>query len=104
MTTGAILPLSAAGTNGSDTAARKTDSPEKIREAASQFEALLIASLMKTMRQSSGWLSTGEEDQSGMHAMEFAEEQMAQALASQGGIGLAGLVVEGLKKRPDAQP
>ncbi len=99
MLTGPTPPPSTALTNRTDAAARKPDSPEKIKEAASQFEALLIASLIKTMRESSGWLSTGEEDQSGMHAMEFAEEQMAQALASQGGMGLAGLVADGLKKR-----
>jgi Rod binding domain-containing protein len=35
--------------------------------------------------------------------MELAEEQMAQALARQGGLGLARLVVAGLEKASDAR-
>ncbi len=46
-----------------------------------------------------GWLGTGE-DQAGATMMEVAEEHLAQVLASQGGLGLANLVVEGLD-RPD---
>ncbi len=69
------------------------------KDAASQFEALLEAQLLKCMRQSGsdGWLGTGE-DQAGATMMELAEEHLAQVLASQGGLGLANLVVEGLDR------
>ncbi|HVP46993.1 MAG TPA: hypothetical protein VMT32_10440 [Bryobacteraceae bacterium] len=80
------------------------DDPQRVADAAKQFESLLIAQLLKSMRESGegGWLGTGE-DQAGAHAMELAEEQMAQALAQQGGLGLARLVVAGLRKASDAQ-
>ena len=74
--------------------------PARVRDAACQFESLLIGQLMKSMRESStGWLSDGE-DQAGATATDLAEEQFAQALARQGGLGLARMVVSGLEKKP----
>lgn len=71
--------------------------PARVRDAACQFESLLIGQLMKSVRESStGWLSDGE-DQAGATATDMAEEQFARALARQGGLGLARLVVSGLQ-------
>lgn len=72
---------------------------ENVRDAAAQFEALLIAQLLKCMRgpDGDGWLGTGG-DQAGATMMEVAEEHLARVLASQGGLGLANLVVEGLER------
>jgi Rod binding domain-containing protein len=80
------------------------DDPKRVADAARQFESLMIGQLLKSMRESGegGWLGTGE-DQAGAQAMELAEEQMAQALAQQGGFGLARLVVTGLKKESNPQ-
>ena len=73
--------------------------PARVRDAACQFEALLIGQLMKSAREcSSGWLSSGDEDQAGATATDMAEEQFAKALASQGGLGIARMVMDGLKK------
>lgn len=74
-------------------------SPEKIEHAAKQFESLLIGQILKSMHEagSSGWMGAGE-DQSGESAMELAEEQFAQALASRGGFGLSRLIIQGLTK------
>src|SRR5436190_21163172 len=73
--------------------------PVRVRDAACQFESLLIGQLLKSARESSsGWLSDGEEDQAGATATEMAEEQFAKALASQGGLGLARMVTAGLQK------
>jgi len=73
--------------------------PVKVRDAACQFESLLIGQMMKSMRESStGWLSDGDEDQAGSTATDMAEEQFANALAHQGGLGLARMVVAGLEK------
>jgi len=72
-----------------------------LRDAASQFEALLIGQLMKSARESSpGWLSDGADDQPGSTATEIAEEYFAQALARQGGLGLARMIMSGLEGRP----
>jgi Rod binding domain-containing protein len=77
------------------------DNPAAIQDAARGFEALLIAQLIRGARQtgSEGWLGTGE-DRTASSAMELAEEQFAQALAAQGGLGLAGLITSGLVPRP----
>jgi flagellar protein FlgJ len=86
------------GTTAPAAAAPRND-PAKVRDAASQFESLLIGQLMKSMRESStGWLSDGDEDQAGSTATDMAEEQFASALARQGGLGLARMVVSGLEK------
>ena len=72
-------------------------SPAKIENAAKQFESLLIGQILKSMHEagSAGWLGGGE-DQSADSAMELAEEQFAQALASRGGLGLSQLIARGL--------
>jgi flagellar protein FlgJ len=73
------------------------DDPEKVRESAKQFEALLIGQMLKSMTDSEGgWLGTGEDD-AASSAMEYAQESFAQSLASSGGLGLASLVVKGLQ-------
>jgi Rod binding domain-containing protein len=73
--------------------------PARVKDAAGQFESLLIGQLMKSARaESSGWLSDGEEDQSNSTATDMAEEQFAKALASHGGLGLARMVMSGLQK------
>ena len=73
--------------------------PAKVRDAACQFESLLIGQMMKSMRDSSsGWLSDGDEDQAGATAIDMAQEQFANVLARQGGLGLARMVVAGLEK------
>jgi Rod binding domain-containing protein len=75
--------------------------PQRTQAAAGEFEALLIGSLLKSMREagSSGWLGTGE-DQASESLMEIAEQQLARVMAAQGGLGLARLVVRGLAPPP----
>ena len=88
-----ILPLTGDTTNVS-TAAR--NDPEKVRDAARQFEALLLGQMMKSMRESEGgWMDTDEDDASAT-AMEYAQEMFAQSMAAGGGLGLARMVVQGL--------
>jgi Rod binding domain-containing protein len=71
----------------------------RVRDAACQFESLLIGQLLKSARESStGWLSDGD-DQAGGTATDMAEEQFAKSLASHGGLGLARMVVSGLEKK-----
>jgi|SRR5579871_1022363 len=73
------------------------DSPAKIRDAAQQFEALLLAEVLRSERESgNGWLNSGE-DSAGECATDFGEQQLATALARQGGFGLADLIAKGLE-------
>lgn len=63
----------------------------KVRDAAQQFEALLIAQLLRTARESCG-------EESSDAAFGYAEEQFAAVIAKQGGLGLADVIAEGLRK------
>jgi flagellar protein FlgJ len=75
------------------------DDPKKVKDAAQQFEALLIGQMMKSMGEAEGgWLGTGG-DESGSSAMEYAQETFAQSLSSKGGLGLASMVVKGLEQQ-----
>jgi flagellar protein FlgJ len=72
--------------------------PRNVSQAAEQFEALLIAQLLKGAHDETtgGWLGTGD-DQAGSAMTDFAEENLAQAMAARGGIGLAGMIAKGLQ-------
>ncbi len=85
----------------------------RVEEAAREFEALLLARLLKSAREAGfgGWLGTDSKDAAAA-VMEMAEEEFARALAMGGGLGLARLLREGLEaaetakrsvaRRPDA--
>jgi flagellar protein FlgJ len=89
----AILPPSAVSP-----APRKTDDPARIRDAAQQFEALLLNQILHSARESSGgWLSLGD-DAAGDSATDFAEQQLADTLAKQGGLGLSKMIAAGLQR------
>jgi Rod binding domain-containing protein len=73
------------------------DTPEAITKAATQFEALLIGEVLKSAREAdgSGWMGT-DEDEAGSTLMEVSEQQISQALATSGGLGLAKMISAGL--------
>jgi Rod binding domain-containing protein len=74
--------------------------PGKLQQAAQDFESLLIAQMLKGMRENEGgWMGTGD-DEAGASAMALAEEHFAQALAQGGGLGLRNLVLAGVEKKP----
>jgi len=78
---------------------RPPDDPVRVKDAARQFEALLIAQMMKSMHDSEGgWLGTGSDDSSSS-AMEYGQEIFAQSMANSGGLGLADLIAKGFDKR-----
>ena len=94
------LPLSAV--SASSTAPdrpRATDSAD----AARQFEAVLIGFMLKSGRESesSSWLGGGE-DSASASAIGYAEEQLARALSSKGGLGLAKMITDGLEDQSRA--
>lgn len=75
------------------------DTPEGIAKAATQFEALLIGEVLKSAREAdgSGWLGD-DEDEAASTLMDVSEQQVSQALASRGGLGLAKMISAGLAK------
>jgi Rod binding domain-containing protein len=75
----------------------KDRDPAKIRDAAQQFEALLLGQILETVSQGGGWLGSGEDSASSC-ANGFAQEQLAAMMAKQGGFGLSKLIAEGLER------
>ena len=76
--------------------ARQPDTPERVHDAAQQFEALLIGQMLRTVRESGGGFM-GEKDSASDCALEFAEQQFAAVMARSGGLGLATLIIQGLE-------
>ena len=82
MTVGAMTPATL------DTA---TTQSTKVEGAAKQFEALMIAQMLRTARE-----NTEDQDSSGSTMLDLADQHFSQVLANNGGLGLAKLVVKGL--------
>src|SRR5690242_1024358 len=76
----------------------------KTRDAAQQFEALLLAQILRSVRESGSGL--GKTEESADCTTDFAEQQFARVLAQQGGLGLAALIAAGLTKQspPETPP
>ncbi len=74
------------------------DSPEKIRKAATDFEALLIAQMLKSAREAGGGVTgdAGEQDETNSTMLELGEQQLAQVLSQNGGLGIAKMVMAGM--------
>jgi Rod binding domain-containing protein len=83
------------------TAGKSSNKPDKIKDAAEQFEGLMFAELLKTARESggSGWLGTGDNDEAGATSIDLAEQQLASAMAKGGGLGLTKLITQGLQAK-----
>ena len=88
------LPAALTGTANQPT-------PQKTKDTAKQFEAMLIAQMLSSARESdaSGW-GGDSADKSGDTMMGMAEQQLSQVLASNGGLGLAKIVMHGMSKEP----
>jgi flagellar protein FlgJ len=94
------LAISSAMLHLSGAPPAKRDSPEKVRDAAEQFESLLIGQILRSARQNNGgWLGT--EDASAECATDYAEQQFAVVMSKNGGLGLADMIARGLK--PNAE-
>jgi Rod binding domain-containing protein len=80
--------------------ARKKDSPEKIKDAASQFEALMIGQILKAAHGDSDDQGLGgDTDPASASAMDFANEYFARAMAAKGGLGFSKMIAAGLEKQ-----
>jgi Rod binding domain-containing protein len=88
------IPLLSSSMNTMPAPARDTG---KARDAAQQFEALLIGQMLRGVRESGqGWLGSGDNDSSGDCATDYAEQQFAAVLAQNGGLGVADLITRSL--------
>ena len=68
------------------------DNPRAVKESAEQFEALLIAQLLKVARDESG----GGDTES---IRDMAEQQLGAVMAKSGGLGLGRLITQGLARQ-----
>jgi Rod binding domain-containing protein len=95
------LSSALAGTTASGGA---KDSPEKVKDAATQFESLLISQILKSVHeeQDGGWMGTGE-DKTAESATSLADDYFARALSAKGGLGLAKMVAKGLESKAAAE-
>ena len=75
----------------------ETPKPKNAAEAARQFEALLIAQLLRNAHGSASSMG-GEEDSTSETMWDVAAQQFSQLLAEKGGLGLATLITRGLEK------
>ena len=77
--------------------AQSAAAPEflKLKDAAGKFEAMLIAQMLKSARESNSGGSE-ESDQSGSAIMDMAEQHVAEMLGAQGALGIARMVVDKL--------
>jgi Rod binding domain-containing protein len=80
------------------TPASPGDQTKKVEGAAKQFEALMIAQMLRTARE-----NTEDQSSSGSTMLDLADQQFSQVLANNGGLGLASLVVKGLNQNANQQ-
>lgn len=74
-----------------------TGDTEKLAKTAQQFEALVLGQMLKSAREATpGGLMGDGGDQASSTLAGMAEEHFAQALAAQGGLGLARMITQGL--------
>ena len=73
--------------------------PSRVEDAARQFESILLAQMLKSGREAAADIGGEDENEAESSTMlEVAEQQFAQMLTGQGGIGLARLVQAGLER------
>jgi len=83
---------------------QKTDSLQKTKDAAAQFEALLVGQILKSAHEEEGgWMGAGE-DKTASSAMQMADEYLAKALTSHGGLGLARMISSSLDRAAASAP
>jgi flagellar protein FlgJ len=81
--------------------AAKTNSPESLKAAATQFEALFLSMMMKSMREAGGQDGMFDSEQSKMYTSMF-DQQLSQKMASRG-IGLADAMLRQMTQQSMSQ-
>ena len=70
-----------------------TAPPTKVEGAAKQFEALMIAQMLRTARE-----NTEDENSTSSSMLDLADQQFSQVLANNGGLGLSNMIVKGINQ------
>lgn len=70
--------------------------PKDAAGAATQFEALLIGQMLRSVREESE--DDEEQDNAGSTMLDVADQQFSQLLAQNGGLGLARMIASGLEQ------
>ncbi len=96
----ASLAIDAKGVESLKQSARQ-NSPEALKAAAKQFEALFMNMIMKSMREATPQDGMFDNDQSRMY-MSMLDQQMSQNLANRG-VGLADMLVRQLSSNRTVQ-
>jgi Rod binding domain-containing protein len=79
-------------------ALQKGKAPDKIKDAAQQFESILLAQFLRSARGGgTGWLGGDATSES---LTDMAEQQLATVLSKSGGFGISDLVSRGLTSKP----
>lgn len=93
----ALLPIGASRASGASGAGK----PKDAKEAATQFEGLLIEEMLQSAHQANpGSLSGDDADDSQSDTIfGMASQQFAQVMAKQGGFGLAKIVDAGIARQ-----
>jgi len=82
---------------GSAHAPNTKSEAKKIADAATQFEALLIGQMLHSARDPDEEGLMGTQDGPGAALLDMGEQQFAQTLANNGGLGIAKMVIAGLE-------
>jgi Rod binding domain-containing protein len=97
-----VSPILSTSGLGADSLAGAKDSPQKIRDAATQFEALLVGQILKSAHEEGDSGMGAGEDQTAGSALQMADEYLARSMASRGGLGLASMISAGLARNASA--
>ena len=69
--------------------------PKDAAGAATQFEALLIGQMLRSVREEA---EDDDKDNAGSTMLDVADQQFSQLLAQNGGLGLARMIASGLEQ------
>jgi Rod binding domain-containing protein len=69
--------------------------PKDAEGAAKQFEGMLIGQMLRSAREAA---EDDDDDPDGQPMIDLADQQFSQMLANNGGMGLAHVIVNGLKQ------
>ena len=96
MVTGVLNPFSSYD-KPADPAVAGADKNTRVRQAAQNFEALLIGNLFRSMQHSFSSLPGGEEKPVGFDDYDYmATQAIASAMSEGGGLGLSKLILRQL--------
>ena len=71
--------------------------PKTAEGAAKQFESLLMGEMLRSVRESTADDDDDDNDNTKQTMLDLADQQFAKVLANNGGLGMAKMIVKGLK-------